>query len=64
MNRCGLQLAGFYDFFDNERIQLIGKVETTFLEHFTPERRLRSFEKLFATGIPALLITRGIEPYT
>ncbi len=63
VNRCGLQLAGFYDFFDNERLQMIGKVETTFLEHFTPERRLSSFEKLFKTNIPALIITRDIQPY-
>ena len=63
VNRCGLQLAGFYDFFDNERLQMIGKVETTFFEHFTPERRLSSFEKLFKTNIPALIITRDIQPY-
>lgn len=63
INRCGLQLAGFYDFFDNERLQMIGKVETTFLEHFTPERRLSTFEKLFTTNIPALIITRNITPY-
>ncbi len=63
INRCGLQLAGFYDFFDHDRLQMIGKVETTFLEHFTPQRRLASFEKLFATQIPALIITRGIEPF-
>ena len=60
VNRCGLQLAGFYDYFDPERIQIIGKVETTFLERFTPERRLSSFEKLFSTKIPALIITRNI----
>jgi HPr kinase/phosphorylase len=63
VNRCGLQLAGFYDFFDNERLQIIGKVETTFLSHFTSERRRSSFEKLFSTDIPALIITRDIEPY-
>ncbi len=63
VNRCGLQLAGFYDFFDNERIQMIGMVETTFLEHFTSERRRQSFAKLFSTKIPALLITRGLKPF-
>jgi len=63
VNRCGLQLAGFFDFFDNERIQLMGKVETTFLERFTSERRRSSFEKLFSQHIPALLITRKIEPF-
>ncbi len=63
VNRCGLQLAGFYDFFDPNRLQLIGKVETTFLSRFTPERRAQSFGRLFATGIPGLIITRDIEPF-
>jgi HPr kinase/phosphorylase len=63
VNRCGLQLAGFYDFFDNERLQMIGKVETTFLSQFSHEKRLESFDKLFSTNIPALIITRNIEPY-
>lgn len=63
MNRCGLQLAGFYDFFDNERLQMIGKVETTFLQQFTPEKRLESFDRFFSAGFPALIITRNIEPF-
>ena len=63
VNRCGLQLAGFYDFFDNERLQMIGKVETTFLQQFSTEERLSSFNKLFSTNIPALIVTRNIDPY-
>jgi HPr kinase/phosphorylase len=63
LNRCGLQLAGFYDFFDPERLQMIGKVETTFLSHFSPEQRTEAFKTLFSTGIPALIVTRNIEPY-
>ncbi|MBE6952359.1 MAG: HPr(Ser) kinase/phosphatase [Ruminococcaceae bacterium] len=63
INRCGLQLAGFYDFFDSERLQMIGKVETTFLSRFTPERRRSTFERLFETHIPALIITRDIQPF-
>ena len=31
INRPGLQLIGFFDYFDNKRIQLLGKVESTFL---------------------------------
>ena len=29
LNRPGLQLAGFFDYFDPNRIQIIGKVEST-----------------------------------
>lgn len=61
--RPGLQLAGFFDYFDPKRLQLIGKVETAFLERFTPEQRRRSFEKYMKFPISALIISRGIEPF-
>ncbi|MDR0292994.1 MAG: HPr(Ser) kinase/phosphatase [Oscillospiraceae bacterium] len=63
VNRPGLQLAGFFDYFDPSRLQIIGKVETTFVEKFTPEKRRRSFEKLMSARITALILSRGIEPF-
>ncbi len=54
LNRPGLQLAGFYDYFDPERIQVIGRVETTYLSKFTSEERRGSFERLMSKGIAAL----------
>ena len=36
VNRPGLQLAGFYNYFDPERMQIIGRVESTYLETLTP----------------------------
>ncbi len=62
VNRPGLQLAGFFDYFDASRLQLIGKVETTFVGRFTPEKRRKSFEKLMSKHIPALILSRGIDP--
>jgi HPr kinase/phosphorylase len=63
VNRPGLQLAGFFDYFDASRLQIIGKVETTFIGKFTPEKRRKSFEKLMSKRIPALILSRGIEPF-
>ena len=63
VNRPALQLAGFFDYFDPSRIQVIGKVETTYLEKLTSEQRTQSFERLMHTKIPALIITRGIDPF-
>ncbi len=34
VNRPGLQMVGFFDYFDNSRIQIMGKVEFTYLEQF------------------------------
>ncbi|MDL2273577.1 HPr(Ser) kinase/phosphatase [Oscillospiraceae bacterium OttesenSCG-928-G22] len=64
VNRPGLQLAGFFDYFDSSRIQLLGKVETTYIESFSSERRRDIFDRLFAKHIPALVIARGIDPYS
>ena len=37
VNRPGLQMTGFFDYFDSNLIQIMGKVEFTFLEHFTAD---------------------------
>lgn len=63
LNRCGMQLAGFYDFFDPEKLQLMGKVETSFLSRFDSEKKTEIFDTFFSTGIPALIVTRDIVPF-
>lgn len=63
VNRPGLQLAGFFDYFDCNRIQVIGRVETTYLAQLTPEERLKSFDQLLTYEIPALIMTRGMDPF-
>ena len=62
INRPALQLAGFYEHFDSERIQLIGNVESAYLEHMDFEEKLKMFEKLFSFHIPCLLFSRGRKP--
>ena len=59
LNRPGLQLSGFYDYFDNERIQIIGKNEDSFLETFI-DRQTR-VERLLSQKPPAVVITRGLD---
>ena len=63
VNRPGLQLTGYFDYFVPQRIQLMGLVETTYLSKLTPEERLTSFEQLFSREIPALIIAHGVEAY-
>ena len=59
LNRPGLQLSGFYDYFDNERIQIIGKNEDSFLETFI-DRQTR-IERLLSRKPPAVVVTRGLD---
>ena len=56
--RPGLQLAGYYDHFGPDRIQIMGNMEHAYLEHLTPEERYNSLKVLFEKKIPALIITR------
>lgn len=61
INRPGLQMVGFSKFFDTTRIQIMGKVEFTFLEQFSTDEREKRLENFFSLGFPALVITRGLQ---
>lgn len=61
VNRPGLQVAGFFDYFDNRRVQILGKVEYTYLNSLGEEERRKRLERLFETKIPAVVITRQLE---
>ncbi|HOK42507.1 MAG TPA: HPr(Ser) kinase/phosphatase [Thermoclostridium caenicola] len=63
INRPGLQLDGFFEYFGNERVQVIGKVEMTFLEKMSSQQRYKSLYELFSRGIPCVIIARGMEPF-
>lgn len=61
VNRPGLQLGGFFDYFDNERIQIIGLTEISFLKRFIDEKRRTAIDKLLSRRPPALVICRDLE---
>ena len=63
VNRPGLPLSGFFEHFDTERLLMIGLTEHTYLEDMTPELRLKRFDQLLSYPVPALIITRGLEPF-
>ena len=61
VNRPGLQLMNFYEYFNPERIQILGKTEFAYLASIGEEKRTDIIAKLFSTKIPALIITRELE---
>ena len=63
INRPGLQLAGFYNYFAPERIQVIGKAEWSFLDDMQIELRKKRVKKYFSFDVNCLIITRGLEPH-
>lgn len=63
VNRPGLQLVGFFDYFDDRRLQVIGMAETKMMEGMTPEQRTERFARLFEYKIPALVVSRDLDIY-
>lgn len=62
INRPALQLAGYFDHFGKERVQIIGLVEYTYIETMESSRKHQVFETLFASEIPCLVYCRSLEP--
>jgi len=62
VSRPGLQLAGYFDHFEPMRLQVIGTVETTYLNKLSGEERKVIFDRYFSYKIPALVIARDLEP--
>ena len=62
VNRPGLQLMGFYEYFNPERIQIIGKMEFAYLSTIDKQTRRERLQLLFSQRLPALIITREL-PY-
>ena len=60
-NRPGLQFAGFYEYFDNKRIQVMGMMEKAYLEGLESEVRKKRISDLLSYRFPALILTRGQE---
>ena len=63
VNRPAMQLAGFYNYFDPHRIQIIGRVESTYLDTLSAEDRLAAFERFMQYDIAALVICHGVPPF-
>ncbi len=62
-NRPGLQFAGFYEYFDNKRIQVMGMMERAYLEGIDLETRKKRIADLLSYRFPALILTRGQEVF-
>ncbi len=61
INRPALQLAGFFDYFDNNRIQIVGQVESTYLEKMGTEYGVEMMRRIMVQKIPCLVYCRDIE---
>ena len=63
VNRPAMQLTGFYNYFDPRRIQIMGRVETTYLDTLTDEERRIAFERFMGYDISALVICHNAPAF-
>ncbi len=62
LNRPGLALAGYFDYFARNRIQVLGKVELKYLSTLTSHERHLQFRRLMAQKIPTCILARKLVP--
>ena len=62
ITRPGLILTGYEDYFDPDRIQLIGFTEHSFLNSLSVSKREKCLERYFSTRPAAVIITRALTP--
>ena len=63
VNRPAMQLAGFYNYFDPHRLQIIGRVESTYLDSLSDLGRRAALERFLQYDISALVICHGMQPF-
>jgi HPr kinase/phosphorylase len=61
INRPGLALAGFYTYFAEKRVQVLGAAEQSYLKSLTKTQRHRRFRALCQQKIPCLVASRGFH---
>ncbi len=61
INRPALQLAGFYERFDSDRLQVIGRVEYSYLMSLSEEKRKEALRQLFQYRIPCLVVCKSLD---
>ena len=60
ISRPGLEFAGFYDYFDNKRMLLVGSKDATFLHKQGPEAIRNNLDYIFSHDIPCVVFSRNV----
>ncbi|CAI9385645.1 HPr(Ser) kinase/phosphatase [Niallia sp. Sow4_A1] len=61
ISRPGLEMAGYFNYYPAERVQLLGKTELTFAQRLSDEDRANRLTKLCSDTTPGIIITRNME---
>lgn len=61
ISRPGLEMAGYFDYYSPERLQLVGMKEWSYLKTMTDYNRYSVFANMFKAETPAVIVARGLE---
>ncbi|MGO2587003.1 MAG: HPr(Ser) kinase/phosphatase [Streptococcus thermophilus] len=61
ISRPGLEMAGYFDYYSPERLQLVGMKEWSYLKTMTANNRYSVFANIFRKETPAVIVARGLE---
>ena len=61
VNRPGLALSGYLNYFDSDRLQVLGKIEHSFLENLPHDLRTSHIDELVRTNPPAIIMARDLS---
>lgn len=62
INRPGLALSGYLDYFANDRVQVLGNTEIHYMERLRPAELRRRLEEMFSFELPAFIMSRNLTP--
>lgn len=62
VNRPALQLSGFFEHFDESRLQIIGNVEFTYMQYMEPQKKEAIYKQLLSYDIPGIIFCRDLHP--
>lgn len=62
VNRPGLEMAGYFEHFAEDRVQIIGTVEHSYILSQPDDHRKRVYEHLCSSGIPCVIVCRNFQP--
>ena len=62
LNRPGLQFVGYYEYFANDRPQVVGLTEMSYLESLSDEVRRKRLEAFFSYPLSCVILCRGMHP--
>ena len=62
VNRPALQLSGFFEHFDESRLQIIGNVEYTYMQYMEPQKKEEIYKQLLSYDIPGIIFCRDLDP--